>query len=266
MANMRKLIRILFIIFIVNGIVCLGGVCDNCCDCFKEKKEDKKEEIKEYEEIEENEKITAISLVNNNWFKTKEKNLVLKIFKNKEDKDFQSKDNGDKILIKFGKDNNPKITYQNENEHNLEGEKYAFFEIKTQKGETVYLYCNDVESGKKDNWGYGIFEETTHVSISVIACDTTNVRNMRSMFHNCNSLTKLDLKNFNTSKVTNMGHMFSICSGLTELDLKNFDTTNVTNMKYMFFGCSSLTEIDLKNFNTTNVSDMNGYGAYVQWV
>ena len=38
MANMRMLIRIVFVIFIANGIDCLGGVCDNCCDCFKEKK------------------------------------------------------------------------------------------------------------------------------------------------------------------------------------------------------------------------------------
>ena len=56
MANMRMLIRIVFVIFIANGIDCLGGVCDNCCDnfcdCFKEKDE--------YEE-------KAISLVNNIW-------------------------------------------------------------------------------------------------------------------------------------------------------------------------------------------------------
>ena len=47
MANMRMLIRIVFVIFIAKGIDCLGGVCDNCCDnycdCFKEKDE--------YEEI-----------------------------------------------------------------------------------------------------------------------------------------------------------------------------------------------------------------------
>ena len=37
---MRMLIRIVFIIFIVNEIDCLGGVCDDCCDCFKDKKEE----------------------------------------------------------------------------------------------------------------------------------------------------------------------------------------------------------------------------------
>ena len=80
---MRILIRIVFVIFIANGIDCLGSdnCCDNCCDCFK--KEEKKEEIEEYEEIKEEGDNTAISLVNDDWIKTKEKNLVLKIFKKK---------------------------------------------------------------------------------------------------------------------------------------------------------------------------------------
>ena len=107
MANMRMLIRIVFVIFIAKGIDCLGGVCDDCCDCFKEKKEEEKkgenndekkdeenkknekedeekkdEKIEEYEEIEEDEINTAISLVNDDWYKAKEKNkennLVLK--------------------------------------------------------------------------------------------------------------------------------------------------------------------------------------------
>ena len=69
---MKTLIRVVFVFFIANEIDCLGGVCDDCCDCFKEG-------IKEYEEIKENEKITAKSLVNDNWFSGK-KNLVLKIF------------------------------------------------------------------------------------------------------------------------------------------------------------------------------------------
>ena len=43
MVNMRMLIRIVLVIFIANGIDCLGGVCDNWCNCFKEKEEDKKE-------------------------------------------------------------------------------------------------------------------------------------------------------------------------------------------------------------------------------
>ena len=142
---MRMLIRIVFVIFIANGIDCLGGVCDDCCDCFKEKgeeeskkeiggkggenndekndEEDKKnkkedeekkdEKMEEYEEIEEEGNNTAKSLINDKWFKAKEKNeennLVLKIFKKKNDNTFPSKENGDKILIKTEEKGNTKI-------------------------------------------------------------------------------------------------------------------------------------------------------------
>ena len=37
---------------------------------------------------------------------------------------------------------------------------------------------------------------------------------MRSMFYNCNSLTSLDLSNFNTQNVTDMSYMFSNCNSL----------------------------------------------------
>ena len=265
MANMRILIRIVFIIFIANGIDCLGSVCDNCCECFKikeyeeiegNKEKNKNEKIKEYEEIKKDENITAESLVNIGWYESKKENLVLKIFKKKENKAFQSKENGDKILIKFGKDNNPKIDYQNEAKDGakLEYEKYAFCEIKTNTNKTVYLYCSDVESSGNE---YGMFSSKDHKSISIIACDTTNVENMGIMFSKCSSLEKLDIKNFNTTNVTDMACMFYECKNLTKLDLENFDTTKVKDMTGMFYECSSLTELNLKSFNTTKVKDMS---------
>ena len=290
MANMRMLIRIVFVIFIAKGIDCLGGVCDDCCDCFKEKKEEEKkgenndekkdeenkknekedeekkdEKIEEYEEIEEDEINTAISLVNDDWYKAKEKNKenkpILKIFKKKDDGVFPSKDNGDKISIKLDENKNPKIVYQKgaEDEPNLGGKKYAFFEIKTQKGEMVYLYCSDVESSVgQNNVSMGIFDETKHVSISVIACDTEKVTDMSDMFFRCSGLTVLDLEKFNTTNVKNMMLMFANCSNLTKLDLKNFNTTNVEKMEYMFYGCSNLKNLELgKDFNTTNVTTMS---------
>ena len=103
---MRILIRIVFVIFIANGIDCLGEVCDNCCDCLKikeyeeiegdenekikkeeekqkDEEEKKEEEKEEYEEIEEDEEIkedgnnTAESLVNKDWFKAKKKKTIM---------------------------------------------------------------------------------------------------------------------------------------------------------------------------------------------
>ena len=59
------------------------------------------------------------------------------------------------------------------------------------------------------------------------------VTNMESMFWGCNSLTSLDLSNFNTSNVTNMYGMFSYCSSLTELKMGG-DITKVSSFSYMF--------------------------------
>ena len=237
---MKILIRIVFVIFIVNGIDCLGRVCDNCCDCFKDKDEN----------------ITPESLVNDNWYRAKKKKLILEIFE-KKDKFFISTDNKYKISIKSDEEGNHKISYQDESEQELklEGKKYALFEIKTQEEEnTVYLYCSDVESSGKDNDFNGIFENMDHISISVIACDTEKVKNMSYMFSDCENLKELDLKKFNTTNVTNMEGMFYKCSSLIELNLQNFNTTNVTNMNSMFRECSKLTKLDLQNFNTEKVT------------
>ena len=95
---MRTLIRIVFVIFIANGIDCLGD--NNCCNFPK------------YENNSKNGNITAESLVNENWFNAKE-NLVLKILKRKKNI-FTSTENEDKISFKLDKDNNTKIKKQDE--------------------------------------------------------------------------------------------------------------------------------------------------------
>ena len=88
--------------------------------------------------------------------------------------------------------------------------------------------------------------------------NTSEVRDMSSMFRNCSSLLHLDLSSFNTSKVTNMGNMFNGCSKLQSINLSSFDTEKVMYMSNMFSGCSSLTNLNLNNFNTSQVSDMLG--------
>ena len=280
MANMRMLIRIVFVIFIANRIDCLGSVCDNCCDCFKggikedeEIKENEKiggegEEEKKEDEKKEDENITAESLVNGFWLDNK-KGLVIMIFKKeKNDNVFTSTENGNEFSFKLDESNKLKKTDQNENKDelklenklNLGEKKYALFEIKTEKEKTVYLYCSDVETivaaANNNNIITGIFQNMHHKSISVIACDTKKVKDMRSMFANCSSLTELNLQNFNTENVTDMKFMFYECSNLTELDLKNFNTTKVFHMNSMFYKCSKLKKLDLKNFDTTNVTSM----------
>ena len=239
MANMKMLIRIVFIIFIAKGIDCLGS--NNYCS------------FSEYENIIKDEDIIAESLVNDDWYNAKE-DLILKIFEKNNNDVFTSKGNEDKISFKLEGNNNPKIAYLNGNEDplKLSDKKYAFFEIKTITNNTGYLYCSDVESGRINE---GIFTHMGHINISVIACDIENVMNMNSMFCHCYGLEKLDLQNFNTTGVTNMMEMFALCSNLTELNIQSFNTSNVVNMYKMFYECSSLKNLNYgQNFNTTKVT------------
>ena len=87
--------------------------------------------------------------------------------------------------------------------------------------------------------------------------DTSNVDNMKELFHKCESLKSLDISNFNTSKVTDMGDMFYECHKLTSLDVSNFDTSKVTNMYGTFYECKSLKSLDVSHFDTSKVTNMN---------
>ena len=76
-------------------------------------------------------------------------------------------------------------------------------------------------------------------SLDVSKFDTSNVRNMSTMFQSCNSLTSLDLSSFNTSEVTDMSSMFysghaEIPVALEVLDLRNATFENVTKYDNMF--------------------------------
>jgi surface protein len=66
---------------------------------------------------------------------------------------------------------------------------------------------------------------------------------MGGMFYGCESLTSLDLSNFNTTKVENMSWMFCGCKSLTSLDLSNFNTAKVEDISWMFVDCESLRTI-----------------------
>jgi surface protein len=87
--------------------------------------------------------------------------------------------------------------------------------------------------------------------------NTSEVKNMESMFQGCRKMTSLDLSHFYTSKVTTMAHMFDGCIQATVLNVSNFDTSNVTDMEGMFSYCNSLTSLDVSHFNTAKVTNMS---------
>ena len=82
------------------------------------------------------------------------------------------------------------------------------------------------------------------------------------MFSGCNSLTSLDVSNWDTSNVTDMSLMFDSCHSLTSLDVSNWDTSNVTDMSLMFENCDKLTSLDVSNWDTSNVTNMSYMFCY----
>jgi surface protein len=88
--------------------------------------------------------------------------------------------------------------------------------------------------------------------------DTSNVTTMRDMFYWCKSLPSLDLSSFNTENVTDMGFMFYECASLPSLDLSSFNTEKVTDMSYAFSYCAKLTSLNISSFRTGKVTNMAG--------
>jgi len=96
-------------------------------------------------------------------------------------------------------------------------------------------------------------------SVNNVSGDWNNhITNMGYLFQNCESLTTLDVSNWNISNVTNISNMFSSCSSLATLDLSNWNVSNVNDVRYMFDNCSSLATLDVSNWDVSNVSDMLG--------
>ena len=69
---------------------------------------------------------------------------------------------------------------------------------------------------------------------------------MYDMFYHCDSLTSLDLSNFDTSNVTEMGEMFYYCHNLTTIK-GIIDMKSCTKWNYMFYNCPKLTGVKIKN-------------------
>ena len=262
-----------FIIFILGGFYTFGkeNCCEQCCEylgncCKKGKEEENKEENKEekvqkefyLKKIEADVTEEIKKLVSTDWYDKKGKDASFFLYEKINVGGNQHLNENDVIKVK--KDKNGFSIEGNFIPEKGNTKKWVLFEIKygEDKKEVLvvkplYLYCSDIE-----NLGnYRIFSQCQqHVSISVIACDTSNVIDMSNMFFNCEKLKKLDLSKFNTDNVINMSYMFSRCSSLKELDLSKFNTSSVTNMSGMFKDCSSLTKLNLSNFNTKNVVSM----------
>ena len=69
------------------------------------------------------------------------------------------------------------------------------------------------------------------------------------MFSNCSNLGLVDFTNFNTTNVKQINSMFFGCQSLSSLDLSSFNTSHVTNMSSLFYDCTNLSLLNISSFS-----------------
>ena len=114
--------------------------------------------------------------------------------------------------------------------------------------------------GARPSSTHGWFDEMRHLN-SITGTEYLNTRNvysMGNMFHNCTSLTSLDVSRLNTRAAQIMASMFEGCESLTSLDLSNFNTNNVYDMRLMFSNCLNLETIIVSSKWNTFYTDYSG--------
>ena len=86
------------------------------------------------------------------------------------------------------------------------------------------------------------------------------VKQMSSMCEGWDSMTYLDVTNWNCGSAVNLDQMFAWALKLEKLEgLKNWDVSNVTSMARMFYASVGLKEIDVTGWDVSNVKAVNGF-------
>lgn len=88
--------------------------------------------------------------------------------------------------------------------------------------------------------------------------DLSQIKNMKAVFQNCSSLTRLNMPPLFSTRVTSLSCLFRNCTNLHTIDFPvDFNTCQVCDLSFMFDGCSSLKNILLPRcFSTSNVTTL----------
>ena len=138
-----------------------------------------------------------------------------------------------------------------------ESTRYWFFDC--TKIETIDL--KNINTSNTKDMG-SMFWNCENLKEITLNSDSSKVTDMSYMFYGCKNLTKINFENFDTSRVTNMKSMFAYCESLKNLNIDYFDTSNVENMSGMFQACENIETLSLKYFDTSKVEDMGGMFAF----
>lgn len=72
------------------------------------------------------------------------------------------------------------------------------------------------------------------------------VKELSSVFHNCNRLIDIDLSGLEGNKVTGVESMFENCNSLTRLDMRNFNPDKLEYIDGFAYQCDRLIYLDLR--------------------
>ena len=154
--------------------------------------------------------------------------------------------------------NNPILKWNMPDSNGLVGYVYDNYKVMIYAEYSVEIY---VDANASNLFSSMTYADRTFKSVSAInnldVLNTSKVTNMRRMFYNMRSLSEsIDLSNFDTSNVRDMSSMFQNCASIETIDIKHFDTGNVESFSSMFNGCTSLLSIDISNLDTRSVMEM----------
>ena len=169
--------------------------------------------------------------------------------------------------------NEIKIEEKNSNDEDVNNninKNYLIIEYSISKYNTIKIFSEQFVENNRNKCKI-IYENNTfdltsnfelrkeNLTIKLEENEMGIITNMSCMFHQCRSLSKVNVTNWNTKYVNNMCNLFSECKKLNTIEgISNWETDNVINMSSMFYGCSCLNPFpDISKWNTKNVKDIS---------
>lgn len=116
------------------------------------------------------------------------------------------------------------------------------------EGIKIYIKGNKIDFTREYQ-----FDSLGQIEVNITVPESID---MKKMFKDVESLTKITLYSDKNCKITSLESTFENCKNLRDINIINFDTSQVSSFKKAFYGTNleDLTKLDI---NTKNVEDMS---------
>ena len=130
----------------------------------------------------------------------------------------------------------------------------------TQSGNLQYVNAAGWDTSSVTNMYAMFYECTAMKSLNVTGWDTSNVTDASVMFVRCRAMTEMiGSGGLNFGKVTNMASMCEGWDSMTTLDVTNWNCGSATNMTQMFAWALKMENfIGIENWDVSNVETFSG--------